>query len=243
MNYKIAIPTYQRSKKQKTLAYLERIGIDKNLIVMSVQNEKDLEDYTNEGIADRVGELIYREGNYLSDNRNNLMDHFRVGEKIIMLDDDITMIHKKENGKLVDVDSIEGFEHIVDLGFALCSKYRTKGFGLYNVDNAYFMRNNFSEKAISIGTFFGLIVGEERFCTKILTKGDFEYCCQIIRKTGRFIRLNNYSTKAGHFDSDGCANARKDEARYISDAETLVSMYPELLKINTRKKAEVIFRR
>lgn len=210
---------------------------------MSVQNEKDLHDYTEDGIDERVGQLIYREGSYLSDNRNHLMDFFKYGEKMVMLDDDISMIHKLVDGKLADVDTLEGFEHIVKLGFSLCAKYRTRGFGLYNVDNAYFMKNSFSERAISIGTFFGLIVGKERFCTDILTKGDFEYCCQLIEKNGRFIRLNNYSTKAGHFDSDGCANARVDQERYRKDAETLAAMYPNLLKTKKDKPAEVIFKR
>ena len=242
LEYRIAIPTYQRAKKQKTLKYLEDIGMPKGRIVMSVQNKKDYEDYVSEGIRDRVGELIFKEGEYLPHNRNALMEHFNIGEKMIMLDDDITMIHKLDGNGFADVDTLDGFNHIVELGFALCAKYRTRCFGLYNVDNAYFMKNNYSERAITIGTFMGLIVGKERFCTEIMTKGDFEYCCQMIEKTGRSIRLNNYSTRAGHFDADGCANARKDPERYRKDAEWLANRYPTLLKINKKKPDEVIFR-
>ena len=40
--YIIGIPSYRRADKQTTLEYLERIGVSKERIVLSVQTEEDL---------------------------------------------------------------------------------------------------------------------------------------------------------------------------------------------------------
>ena len=94
MNCYFATASYKRAENQRTVAYLERLGIEKEKIIVTVQTEEDFKEYTRQGIDKRVGRLIYREGKNVSDNRNTILDNIPIGEKVVIFDDDITAVSK-----------------------------------------------------------------------------------------------------------------------------------------------------
>lgn len=243
-NLFIAIPSYKRAHEQLTLDYLERVGFPKEMIIMSVQTEEDFQLYKEAGIDKRVGKLLYRPGDCISDNRNALLDFLNVGDYVIMLDDDIKAILSLQNDKLVLIEYFGMLMNLFLRGFAEASKAGTVGFGLYPTDNAYFMSDTVATRTIVDGMFFGLINTRLRFDPRFKVKEDYEFCCRAIEKYGAFVRLNNFATRAKSHSKGGCEEAWADKQGRIDEANFLVSKYPELLIINTRRTTgEVLMRR
>ena len=103
------IASYRRPDNQRTLDYLERMGIDREHIIMTVQSAEDKAQYERAGIGNRVGRLIYRHGKNVSDNRNTLLESVPPGTRLVMLDDDINAVCKLDGKGLRKIESREEF--------------------------------------------------------------------------------------------------------------------------------------
>ena len=110
------IASYRRADNQRTLDYLERMGIDREHIIMSVQCEEDRVQYERAGIGKRVGRLIYRAGKNVSDNRNTLLDSVPPGTKLVMLDDDINAICRLDGKGLRKIEDRDEFYSMLKRG-------------------------------------------------------------------------------------------------------------------------------
>lgn len=239
-DFYIGIASYKRAGNQRTLAYLEEMGVAREKIAMSVQTMDDLLEYEKAGIRKRVGELLYREAKNASGNRNTLLDYFPAGARVLLLDDDITTISRLQKGELKPVATLDEFERMVGTGFALAAKHHTAGFGVYPVHNAFFMSEQYKDKNIVDATLIGVVNTRIRFNEALDTKEDFEYCCAVIRKYGAFIRMNNYACKAQHHSKGGCEEVWKDRAAAERVAELLCAKYPDIVRPNPRRKGEIL---
>ena len=191
MDYTIGIASYNRASRQLTLDYLERIGIDMERVIMSVQTEKDYEAYRERGTDRRVKKLILRPAASAAGNRNTILDELPSGSNVVLIDDDIKSISRLSGGTLTAVDSRGAFESMLADGYRRARESRTIGFGLYPVHNAYFMSYGFKKRNICDAGFFALVNTAQRFDTRFGTKEDYEFCCRAIRKYGAFVRLDN----------------------------------------------------
>lgn len=238
-----AIPSYKRAFEQLTLDYLAKLGVPRDMIVMSVQTQGDYDAYRAAGIEARVGRLIYRDGNCVGENRNNLLDAIPEGTYVVMMDDDIKTLLALDGQKLRPIETFGGFMQVVTHGFMAAARNFTVGFGLYPTDNAYYMSNSITPRSIVDGMFLGLINGKVRYDSSFKTKEDYELCCRLIREYGAFPRLNMYATRAKSRSRGGCEEFWADEEGRIRTAARLVGMYPDLLTLNPRRPGEVLMRR
>lgn len=233
------IASYRRPDNQRTLDYLERMGIDREHIIMSVQSAEDKAQYERAGIGNRVGRLIYRPGKNVSDNRNTLLESVPPGTRLVMLDDDINAVCKLDGKGLRKIESREEFYSMLKRGYALAARHRTVGFGLYPVKNAYFMSTGYAERNVVIGTLFAIVNTDLRFDAEMATKEDYEYCCKAIRRYGAFVRLNWYVCDAQHYTKGGCEEAWNDKAELFRTARRLAGKYPDILALNPKRPGEV----
>ncbi len=212
MNYdvKFCIPSYQRADRQKTLALLEKIGVPKEQIVLSVQTVADKKEYTKAGVAQRVGTFLYREGTCVADNRNTLLDHFHRGSKIVLLEDDINKIQHLKIDKLTgkhslsDVTSYDELMHICKRGFSIAAQEKTIAFGLNMYRNATFMRKGYHRRKLCDTGFLGIIVSDLRFDNKLKVYDDSDMCARIIKRFGAFISLEDYTCVIDRKARGGC---------------------------------------
>lgn len=239
MNCYFATASYKRAENQRTVAYLERLGIEKEKIIVTVQTEEDLKEYTRQGIDKRVGRLIYREGKNVSDNRNTILDNIPIGEKVVIFDDDITAVYKLEKGKLKEIDTKEEFYRFLEYGFKLAEENSTIAFGVYPVFNAFFMKDAYRERNIIEGTLFAIINTEMRFNPEFSTKEDYEFSCRAIRKYGKLIRLDGYTCKAQHYSKGGCDEFWKDKETADSRGVILAKTYPDIVELNSARPGEI----
>lgn len=241
MDYKIGIASYNRAAKQRTIEYLAKIGFQKEQIILSLQTEKDFREY--EKYRPFVGEYVFADADSAGKNRNNILRRMGAGERIVLIDDDISYISKKKDGTLIKIETKAQFDEMVYSGFKAAEEYHTIGFGLYPVHNLMFMKETISTRKIVDAGLMGLITGEFQFDETLELKEDYDLCCRAIMKYGSFIRLDNYSAQSPAGHKGGCESAWDDMELRIRTAELLVKRYPTLLKLNSKKGGEVLMKK
>lgn len=233
---KFAIPTYKRSEKQLTLEMLKDFGYNKEDIIMSTQTEEDYEAYSKK--YGKYCTIIYKEGHSVTDNRNTLIDYFNKGDWVIMLDDDIKGFYKLSGKEEKKIETRQEIEKMFNDFFEYTEKNNGRMWGVYPCKNAYFMKQSINKKDI-INSCLGLII-DERFDDNLKAKEDIELCCRYIKKGYNVIRFNFITYDIRHKQKGGCSDVWKSQENEIV-SKKLVAKYPNLLKLNSRRKGEVLY--
>lgn len=182
----IGIPSYKRANDQKTLEYLESIGTPRGIITISVQSQSDLDAYRKAGVDKRVGEIIYRPGNCVADNRNAILDHFPKGTHILQMEDDISEVDRlviiRGKKRLSRIDTFEELSQVATKGFSLAQKYGTVAFGMNLVTNPFYMSSKvYRTKMCGFGVY-GIINTDLRFDNRFTVYDDPEFEARVIKK-------------------------------------------------------------
>lgn len=230
------IPSYKRCNEQLTLDYLYKLGYPKEQIILSTQTEDDFLVYKQK-YSDKAT-IIYQQGNSVGDNRNNILKKLPIGSKIVMFDDDIKSIKKLSNSKLYDINSKLELDRFIESAFKYAENNNARLWGVYPVDNAYFMSKSIDKKNLLIGCVLGL-VNNFKFDNTFRTKEDYELCCREIAGGYNCIRFNYVTANAKHkTNSGGCKDDWKFEINKKC-ADMLIQKYPQLVKRNSKKLDEV----
>ena len=250
MNYRIAIPSYNRSDIlfEKTLSYLKECGVDNSIIDVFVANEEEYEIYKEKIPREYYGNLIigleklYRQRNFIT-------NYYPNNQPLVCLDDDVTELRVLgKDGELRKV--IDDFKSIVEYGFHLMRKHSTTLCGIYAVDNPFFMN-----KTLSVGLYFCVGVFYLTFNDKsqnmqltITNKDDYERTIKTYLKRGKVIRFDNITVKTNYYTERGGLQAtdeRTSEEIYKA-GKYLIRKYPQLCEENTGRKGkyfEIKFRK
>jgi hypothetical protein len=231
------IPSYLRSAEQSTAKMLSAIGIPRERIVISTQNEADRVAY-EEKWSD-ISTIIFRPGRCVSDNRNTILEYCRPGERLVMLDDDISSFRALAGGGKLRNLTGEEFVAFCEKSFSYCADYRAAAWGLYPVENAFYMSRKVALDALLIGTTLGLIVQDKfRFDADIMVKEDYEYCCKIISSGQHTLRFNHIAAHAKHRTNKG--GCHDHWGGNESAAKKLLMKYPDIVRENPRRPGELL---
>lgn len=243
------IPSYRRSERQDTLSYLRGMGYGKERIVISTQTETDYSLYS--AAYGGIATVIYRPGNCVADQRNNLLDYAcaKGFKKALLLDDDIrclTILRKsglrKDGGGSKDIFDRSEFERIIWKCFSVAEKGRAPLFGVYPVENSVFQSFKVDARHYFIGTLIGVLDMDIRFNNQFVVKEDYELCLRMISRGFNCIRFRYLALKAGHKTKGGCKELW-DNGFSQKCTMLLLQMYPDLIKENPRRKGEIIMRK
>lgn len=237
MKFKFAIPSYNRAEKQRTLELLSGLGFSKNDIVLSTQTEKDFEEYTEK--YNGLCVIIYKAGNSAADNRNNLLEYFKEGDWIMMLDDDISGFFVLKGDKLAKVSSKDELEKMITSFFEYTEKVNGKMWGIYPVKNAFFMKKTIDKRCIVNGCLG--IINYLKFDNGYRTKEDFEMCCRLLRNGKKVVRFNFVTADIKSKQKGGCHEDWKAIKENEEIAYNLTCKYPELVRLNPKRRGEVVF--
>lgn len=239
IDYYIGIPSYQRAEKQSTLELLREFDFPKDRVFLSTQTEEDFRAY--QIWKGYCREILFRNGKNVSCNMNTILDHFSRGDKVIFLDDDIRSFFTVKGGAPHTVKK-EEFYSMIDEGFSLAKKERATAWGIYPVNNPFFMKDKLRRKSILIGTLMGITKTDLKFNESFCTKQDYEFCLHTIKKYGKCLRLDWYSANASHQTKGGCETVWKEKRIVRADTNRLLLMYPDLIKRNPSKPDEIKMR-
>lgn len=232
MNYYIGIASYHRAGRQKTLDFLEEIHFPRKRIIMSVQTFQDLTEYHKAGIAKRVGKLLFREASTAGGNRNTILDNLPMGERVLLLDDDVRGIERLDGKYVERLRSRKQLDDLVEYGFRKAEEYKTICFGLYA--HSIWGGGGLKERATLTGCFMGTLVTEIRFDPETYNGEDVEYSCEVLRKYGKCLRFDDYRVLHSYDTLGGCWESRRNKALMLKDAQKLAQKYPDMLRVNPK---------
>ena len=110
MDYIILVITYNRVEicYKKTLTTLKDNKIPSRLINLVVHNKEQAEQYANGIPKDYYNKIIItNEDKGIYGQMNWVFKNYKMGQKILKLDDDISAIYKLEGDKLVKTNTLK----------------------------------------------------------------------------------------------------------------------------------------
>lgn len=212
---------------------LKENGIPRELIYLIVHNKEQKEMY--EAIPkDLYNEiLVTNQDKGLLGQWNWLFQHYKKGQKIVKIDDDVSSILELKGDKLVKTNNLKS---IIKEGFGLCEKNGYKLWGLYPVPNAFYMKSpdEYSTNLkFIVGAFMGVI--NEKIEVSLRIKHDYEYSIKSYLENGGLIRFNHIAFK---YD---IAKKLPERTKLLqADADKLLKMYPEYARLNSNREGEVL---
>ena len=239
MKYRIAIPSYKRAQtiKKKTLNYLINVcKINTKLIDVFVANEKEYKDYKylkEQGVNIITGVLL------LHKQRNFITNYYNENDFIMQLDDDIDSLKIKKGNK---TEILKDLNSIINIGFNECLKNKTKLFGVGAVDNYFFMNNKISTNLkLCVGSCFGIIIDKDlSLSLNLEEKEDYERTIKHFIKFKKIVRLNMIATKTTYYSGAGGMVDNRTVEEQNKSALYLCAKYPELIKINKKRKSKYL---
>tara|TARA_R110000824_G_scaffold399721_1_gene605580 strand:- start:787 stop:1566 length:780 start_codon:yes stop_codon:yes gene_type:complete len=237
VNYQIAIPSYKRENtiKNKTLKLLERYNIDPNVITIFVADSIELSLY-KESLRNTPYENSIVQGvPTIGMQRNFIENYYPWGERLMMFDDDLTGVKKKNGKKLDEVEDLE--EEIIFKGFSEAEKLGSKCFGIYAASNAYFMKDRiYNNLCYIIGSMFGVIVEKNDFLRRVTNHGeDYEYSIRQYIHNGVLCRLDNYTVISNYYKEAGGLQTVRTKEYVHKSIKKIEEMFPEYCKMYIRK--------
>ena len=264
-DYVIAIPSYKRVKtlNDKTLTLLKNYKISPSKIVVFVATKQEQKDYA-EGLQKYYGKIVVGKPG-IKNIRNFMPKYFPTGKRIFYMDDDCYSLHEcvlksktnlskskraESNHKLVPLKNLDEF---IKTGFHELSLTGMNLFGLYPVDNAFFMKPTDNRKKTHISNKLCYIIG---YCAGAVNthicevrtvddKEDFERSIKYYLHDGGVLRYNNITAKTRCYKEPGGMQEERTKVRVKRSAVYLSKKYPDLTTYTEKKSwgyAEVILK-
>lgn len=237
--YRIAIPSYKRSHiiKDKTLRMLVvKHRINPTVIDIFVANEEERELY-EKNVPKNYYDNIIVGVPCIGKQRNFIHSYYPEGQYILQVDDDIKGIKIRVNSKqLLEIDDLNMF--ILEM-FSVCKMNGCRLWGIYPVDNPYFMSNKivFDLKYIAAG-FMGVINEQDPdLLVELEDKEDFERSIRYFIKYHKIMRCEYVTMNTEYYKTEGGLQATRTPQRIKESAKHLVKKYPQFCKMNTKKKS------
>lgn len=239
--YKIAIPSYKREKKisKQTLDTLKRNGIPASKIYIFVNDILEKAVYEEVIDKDLYNEIVSCNTKGIANIRQSINDFFPMDEEVIQIDDDIRefTIYKPGNTKM---ETLVGLNEFFCDAFINLKVHNKKLWGIYPVNNAFFIKNK--KEAVTnglsfcIGLCYGFITNNQVKLSSELCpiKEDFHNTLQHYKLWGGNIRYETISCKTTFFAPGGCGKERT--LRNDISVAYLKDTYPELVTVKIRKK-------
>ncbi len=232
-DYKILIPSFQRSRRQPTLDLLFGDVFLREDIVIATQTESDYSAYSR--LYGGRAQVIYSAGNSVGDNRNTLLDWAQKNgvSRAVMLDDDITAFKFHNFYRTKDPAEIDS---LFEQCFSIAGSCGAVVWGTYPMDNPQSMYAKVTTNLLT-GTCMGITDISVRFNPLFRIKEDYELSLRLISEGERVVRFNHFAPQAAHKTKGGCYRDWEGQDVY---ADLLLAAYPELCEIDKRKDRKEI---
>ena len=239
MDYIIAIASHKRKSilEQRTLTFLNKHNIDFSNVYVFVSSDS-YEEYIElqekykfnliQNVNDKFNDSILQ-------TRNNIIEYFEEGEKIIELDDDVKNIEKLEKNK-----KNESIENLNDLFNNCFAQLNGSGlFGFCSKNNSFFASCCTKYGLYSIVNSCLGYINDKRIFLTVREKEDFERSLQFYTLGLPIIKFAQYGIDTIYWKNRGGIQSHYNfEQRKIiqrSSALELILKYPNLCYITTRK--------
>jgi hypothetical protein len=227
MDYQIAIPSYDRSEicQSKTLAMLEAMGVDADRVTVFVADESQREIYNSRF---RGGWRVVAAELGIFKARRFYHAYYPEGTRILNLDDDIERCLVKQGSKATGYPGT--IDDLAADGFSQCEAAGAKLWGVYPVNNGFFMKDyTVLGLRYVVGAFYGSFAGDHVFLgprSQQSSGEDYETTLRSFKAYGKIVRLEYLTFKTKYFAEGGIDSELKsygimerggDHARALTD--------------------------
>ena len=234
MEYRIAIPSYMRESilKENTLKYINDVGINHDNIDIFVANKSEEERYKECIPKDMYNEIIVGKLG-IGKQRTFMRKYYDVGEKIIMLDDDLTTFkYLNRDNKLSD---LKDFDKLIKLSYKTMKKYKTGLMGIYQMDNAFYMTHSINKGLYFIIGYCNFTINSHDLPTLSEVSEDYELSIKSYLKYGSVLKWNNITATNYSRKSSKVKSVVSTEKNFRTK-EKLLKRYPKYIRQNKKRK-------
>lgn len=246
-DYVIAIPSHRRREMilEKTLAYLAKTDVDLAKVHVFVSSVEDRIEYAAH-LPEQVKIVYTGPVKDIVAKFNLIHNHFPIGTKVLVMEDDVDLIIKK-TGKNAVAPFFE-LTKLMKAGFMHCEIEGTALWGIAPHSNTFYMKAEVSTSfKFIVANVYGFISTRNPALQITLhAKSDYQRSILYFIEYGKVVRINhlgvvtkNYKNAGGLQDADYHHNRQGHEvlactyltARYphlVVRNEGKPSMYPEL---------------
>tara|TARA_B110000977_G_C11054061_1_gene483421 strand:- start:403 stop:1101 length:699 start_codon:yes stop_codon:yes gene_type:complete len=177
----------------------------------------------------------------LKNIRDFIINYYPENATLLCMDDDVEMIKMKNpNNEEASCfkNELLNLRKEVENAFKICEERGQHLWGLYPVDNHFYMKNEIShDYKFIIGNFFGLILNKRANRSYVEQKGDYERSIRHYLLDGGVVRINYLCAKTKFKKNTGGANETEfDRAnKIIKDQDILIKYYPDLFYLKKKK--------
>eukprot|EP00435_Cladocopium_sp_Y103_P026652 s2928_g6.t1 len=259
MSWVVAIPTYDRvdSLRKKTLQLLLSAGISATRIFVFADPGQFP---TYQEALEPLGLKVVKGRKGICNQRNAIMEHFKPGDRIVEMDDDISCLltttgalRSDRSARTVPVPE-ENLEFVIDHIWEIADRERCKLWGIYPTPNTYMLSRTYTlGLAKSTGQMQGYYnPGDVQLTVAVME--DYERVLHFYSRGISCMRCDFLSVKSDNKGRGGCASAfvdysveakEKDEKvlrhpREVAEANAIKQLsarYPSLIKYSRPPKA------
>ena len=251
-NYVVAIPSYKRPEtlRDKSLKVLQKYKISPSKIYIFVADNEQKKIYEDTLPKNSFHKLIVGEPG-IKNIRNFMPKYFPQGQYIFYMDDDIYKVYDTySTNNTLDKTTfkhkeLKSIKDLINQGFKLCEKSKITNWGVYPVQNPYFMKaksNDIKDYVTTklcyiIGFMTGVINDQESEIRTIDDKEDYERSIKYYLKDGGLLRFNNITCYTKCYKEPGGMQVERTKKRIHDSAVYLTKVYPNLCTLNTSKKS------
>lgn len=237
IDYQIAVPSYKRSKtiQDKTFKVFEEHSIPPERVTVFVADQDEYDVYEEALRGHKYGNRIVVGVPTIGAQRNFIEKYYPEGTYLMMFDDDIEQVQRRQDEKtLVPIDDL--YSEIIERGFMECERVGAKTFGIYAAANAYFMKDRvYTKLCYIIASMFGVICDPDPELNRVTNHGeDYEYSMRQYRKHGVLCRLDNYTVKSNYYKEEGGLQEIRTKDYVRESIEKIEKLFPDLCTMYIR---------
>lgn len=235
MSIVYAIPSRGRAAtiEAKTLASLRRAGVNSKDIHLWVDID-EVEGY--EHLKPQVGEFIVGpKGTTLRDKRNQMLLHYPKGQRLVECDDDVTAYWYAKTRKR-PLTPLTDLPRLAEWAFSTADGLGIGLWGLYPIDNPYFMRPYATTdlRFIAGPTWGFTVTGDDTERGTLDEKEDLERCVRFAIRDGGVLRITWASYSTSFYREDGGMQLYRTDESITDGALRLAAMYPAHVRLRRR---------
>lgn len=233
-----AIPTYKRPEliKRRSLSVLKESEIPEKEVFLFVSSADELKEY--QYLAELGYNVVYKQDlNSLKEKNNFILDYFGAGCKIVVMEDDIRALVRKDGNKK---NRFHGIKELVKDAWRAASEHETKLWGISPTDNGMFLKERIdSGLKLVAGYFYGIETTDEPFLRcHTEAKHDYERTLLHYVRYGAVIRMDYVGQQSYSFTEKGGLQEQYAQEHRIElekqGCEYLLNRFPHLVKRNHR---------
>ena len=233
---KIAIPSYQRTSLllEKTLPFLAKHNVPAEQVTIFVANPEEFAEYTIALQGNQYSNIVLGVPT-IGAQRNFITEYYEDGDWVVMSDDDIADLVKKTGEQTAEpVDNL--LTHL-EYFFTKTSEEGAQTWGIYPVDNPYFMKYQVKTKlCYIIACFTGIIVDKDPELKRTLNHGeDQEFSIRSFRKYGKVARFEEYTVKTKFFGEGGLEEFRSQNNVVEDSIKKIQELFPDYARAYLKK--------